>query len=331
MLTVAIYRATGRILRFIAHGNLFFTIPVLRTLAPIWGLIPNRHVELADAALHQEGALMLYPGSGTEAILRRYRREPYVLKWDGKLGFVELAARHRATVLFVAGVGIDELYYQTDFPMPANMVRYANAGDAEYYRGARLQIGAAGCTAARRPAAAGARHPRHLAAAPRSIPISTPTIAPPWRARSRPVGRVAGVPRRGGARARLGPGRPRLSRRDGLAAMDRRLSDADARGRDAEEILLGRAAAEVEDVVAVRHLQPVEVAAHRHAGERLGDQLHERVLVVHQIVERREGVDARRRDQLEEGVMIVVGGIAVARAAEDSRRGPTARPSTSGS
>ena len=144
MLTVAVYRATGRVLRFIAHGNLFFTIPVLRTLAPIWGLIPNRNAALADAALREEGALMLYPGSGTEAILRRYRREPYILKWDGKLGFVELAARHRATVLFVAGVGIDELYYQTDVPTPASMVRYANAGDAEYYRGARLQLGAAG-------------------------------------------------------------------------------------------------------------------------------------------------------------------------------------------
>jgi 1-acyl-sn-glycerol-3-phosphate acyltransferase len=144
MLTVAIYRETGRILRFIAHGNLFFTLPVLRTLAPIWGLIPNRHVELADAALREEGALMLYPGSGTEAILRRYRREPYCLKWDGKLGFVELAARHRATILFVAGIGIDELYYQTDLTMPASVVGYGNAGDADYYRGTRVQIGAAG-------------------------------------------------------------------------------------------------------------------------------------------------------------------------------------------
>jgi 1-acyl-sn-glycerol-3-phosphate acyltransferase len=144
MLTVAVYRETGRVLRFIAHGNLFFSIPGLRTLAPIWGLIPNRHVELADAALRDEGALMLYPGSGTEAILRSYRREPYRLKWDGKHGFVQLAARHHAAILFVAGIGIDEMYYQTDVAMPASAVRYGNAGDAEYYQGARMQIGAAG-------------------------------------------------------------------------------------------------------------------------------------------------------------------------------------------
>jgi 1-acyl-sn-glycerol-3-phosphate acyltransferase len=144
MLTVAVYRETGRVLRFVAHGNFFFSIPGLRTLAPIWGLIPNRHVELADAALRDEGALMLYPGSGTEAILRSYRHEPYRLKWDGKHGFVRLAARHHAAILFVAGIGIDEMYYQTDVVMPASVVRYGNAGDAEYYEGARMQIGAAG-------------------------------------------------------------------------------------------------------------------------------------------------------------------------------------------
>lgn len=143
MLTVAIYRATGRVLRFIAHGNLVFSMPVLRSLAPTWGLIPNRDVELAHAAV-AGGALMLYPGSGTEAVLRSYRREPYRLKWDGKHGFVELAARHRATLLFVAAIGIDEMYYQTDVPMPATLVSYANGGDADYYRGARLQLGAAG-------------------------------------------------------------------------------------------------------------------------------------------------------------------------------------------
>lgn len=144
MLNVAVYRDLGRVLRYIGHGNLFFTLPILRTLAPIWGLIPNRHVELADTVLREERALMLYPGSGTEAILRSYRREPYRLKWFGKLGFVELAARHHAELLFVAGVGIDELYYQTNVPTPATLVRVTNAGDDAYYRGARIQLGAAG-------------------------------------------------------------------------------------------------------------------------------------------------------------------------------------------
>ncbi|MBI3770140.1 MAG: 1-acyl-sn-glycerol-3-phosphate acyltransferase [Deltaproteobacteria bacterium] len=144
MLTVAIYRNLGHLLRFIGHGNLFFTVPILRSLATDWGLIPNRHMEMAERVLEEERALMLYPGSGTEAILRSYRREPYRLKWYGKLGFVELAMRHDATVLFVAGLGLDEMYYQTDVPAPAALVRLGNAGDDAYYRGTRLQIGAAG-------------------------------------------------------------------------------------------------------------------------------------------------------------------------------------------
>jgi hypothetical protein len=144
MLTVAVYRTLGRVLRFIGHGNLFFTLPILRSLATAWGIIPNRHMEMAARALTEDRALMLYPGSGTEAILRSYRREPYCLKWYDKLGFVELAARHDATVLFVAGIGLDEMYYQTDFLAPAALVRYSNAGDEAYYRGSRLQIGAAG-------------------------------------------------------------------------------------------------------------------------------------------------------------------------------------------
>ncbi len=144
MLTVALYRELGHVQRFIGHGNLFFTIPVVRTLAREWGIIPNRHMELAETALRETGALMLYPGSGTEAILRSYRREPYQLKWYGKLGFVEMAARHRATLLFVAGIGIDELYYQTDVPTPAALLRFGNGGDDAYYRGARMQLGATG-------------------------------------------------------------------------------------------------------------------------------------------------------------------------------------------
>jgi 1-acyl-sn-glycerol-3-phosphate acyltransferase len=144
MLSVAVYRSLGRVPRFIGHGNLFFTLPVLRSLAADWGIIPSRHMDLAARTLDEERLLMLYPGSGTEAILRSYRREPYRLKWYGKLGFVELAARHDALVLFVAGVGLDEMYYQTDLPTPAALVRFGNAGDDAYYRGARLQLGLAG-------------------------------------------------------------------------------------------------------------------------------------------------------------------------------------------
>ena len=144
MLTTAIHRHLGHVLRFIGHGNLFFTMPILRTLAPIWGIVPNRHMELAATVLREERALMLYPGSGSEAALRSYRREPYRLKWFDRLGFVELAARNQAALLFVAGIGIDELYYQSSLASPASLIRMVNGGDDAYYRGARVQVGLAG-------------------------------------------------------------------------------------------------------------------------------------------------------------------------------------------
>ena len=36
------------------------------------------------------------------------------------------------------------MYYQTDVAIPASIVRFGNAGDADYYQGARVQLGATG-------------------------------------------------------------------------------------------------------------------------------------------------------------------------------------------
>jgi hypothetical protein len=54
MLNVAVYREFGRVLRFIGHGNLFFTLPVLRTLGPSRAS-PEPHGELADTVLRDPG------------------------------------------------------------------------------------------------------------------------------------------------------------------------------------------------------------------------------------------------------------------------------------
>lgn len=144
MFAVAVQRELGRRLTFIGHEALFFRLPVLRQIVTGLEVVPSRHPELADERLRRDGLLMLYPGAATEAALRLYRREPYLLKWYGKLGFVELALRHRARILFVAGIGIDELYYQTDLPIPSALLRLASEDDPDYYRGARLQIGSTG-------------------------------------------------------------------------------------------------------------------------------------------------------------------------------------------
>jgi hypothetical protein len=144
LFSTSVYRETGRRLRFIGHEMLFFRLPGLRTLSTLLGAIPSRDLGLARRTLHHDRLLMLYPGAGGEAALRSYRHEPYRLKWHGRLGFVELALREHATLLFVAAVGTDEMYYQTDVALPRRLFDLVGGTYLHEYRGMRLQIGAAG-------------------------------------------------------------------------------------------------------------------------------------------------------------------------------------------
>jgi hypothetical protein len=144
MLRTAVHAATGRLLPFIAHELGFFRLPGLRSFMTAAAVIPSRDPDLAERALCANGMLALYPGAGSEASLRLYRREPYQLKWYGRLGFVELALRANAVILFVAGIGIDEMYYQTDLRVPRAIFRLLRGTYLEEYRGIRLQLGAAG-------------------------------------------------------------------------------------------------------------------------------------------------------------------------------------------
>lgn len=144
MLRAALHEATGRLVRFIGHEALFFGLRSLGRVAAAGGIIPSRHPRLAEQVLREDGILALYPGAGTEAALRSYRREPYRLKWYERLGFVEPAIRERAAILFVAGVGIDEMYYQTDVRVPPALFRPVDGTYLESYRGMRVQLGSAG-------------------------------------------------------------------------------------------------------------------------------------------------------------------------------------------
>jgi hypothetical protein len=126
---------------FIGHENLIFGFPGLREIATRYGMIPSRHLKETARALRRDGLLMLYPGSGSEAARRRYRDEPYRLKWENRFGFLRLALRYDAEVLFVAAIGIDEMYYQSSVAMPGPVLRLLGA---ERYRGARLQVGVLG-------------------------------------------------------------------------------------------------------------------------------------------------------------------------------------------
>jgi hypothetical protein len=144
MLRAAIYRDTRRLVRFIGHELMFFRLPGVRSFAAEAGVIPSQRLDLALRVLRDEGVLMLYPGAGSEAALRFRRREPYRLKWYERLGFVELALRSQATLLFVAAIGIDEMFYQTDIRVPSALFDLVDGTYLESYRGLRFELGSAG-------------------------------------------------------------------------------------------------------------------------------------------------------------------------------------------
>lgn len=123
---------------FIGHENLIFGFPGLREVAMRHGMIPSRRMEEAAAALRRDGLLMLYPGSGSEAARRVYRDEPYQLKWGKRKGFLRLALENDADVIFVAAVGIDEMYYQSSLEIPEALLRLLGS---QRYKGSRFQFG----------------------------------------------------------------------------------------------------------------------------------------------------------------------------------------------
>ena len=118
-----------------------FDAPGLGDLAKRFHMVPSRRMEDSVQALQNGGLLMLYPGSGSEAARRSYRDEPYRLKWDDRLGFLKLALQCDAELIFVAAVGIDEMYYQSALEIPHWLLRL---NSAERYIGSRMQFGAFG-------------------------------------------------------------------------------------------------------------------------------------------------------------------------------------------
>jgi len=144
LFAATLVRRYGRTPHFIGHENMIFHVPGLRELATAWGVVPSRHPAEAAEVLERDGLLMLFPGSGTEAALRRYRTEPYRLKWEGRLGFLRLALEHDADLVFVAAVGSEEMYYQSSLRAPDWLMALFNAGDATRYAGTPLGFGVLG-------------------------------------------------------------------------------------------------------------------------------------------------------------------------------------------
>ena len=141
LLLATVANTLHRVPRFVGHENGWFRVPLLRSISARFKIIPSRQPDAAVAALRSDGFLMLYPGAIREAGMRRYRDEPYRLKWEGRSGFLRLALEADADVVFVAALGADEAYYQSALSTPETLIRLINGGDGARYRGMPLRFG----------------------------------------------------------------------------------------------------------------------------------------------------------------------------------------------
>jgi hypothetical protein len=143
LLLATVLRKLHRVPRFVGHEKGWFRVPFLRTVSARFHVVPSRRPEEAVAALRSDGFLMLYPGAIREAGMRRYRNEPYRLKWEGRTGFLRVALEADADVVFVAALGSEEAYYQSALSVPEALIRLVN-GDSARYRGMPLRLGLLG-------------------------------------------------------------------------------------------------------------------------------------------------------------------------------------------
>ena len=92
--------------------------------------------------------------------------------------------------------------------------------------------------------------------------------------------------------------------------------------RVSEDLVVVSASAQIPQVLRRSKLQPVQVGAESKPLGGLVHQLHELVGVVHQVVEGQAGIDARRRQHLEESVVRAVRRIVVAARAKPASAQP---------
>jgi 1-acyl-sn-glycerol-3-phosphate acyltransferase len=144
LFTSRVFEDLGVVPRFIGHELGWFKTPIARKVSERYRVIPSADPKTTEAALLEDGFLMLFPGGATEAALRDYAREGYQLRWENRLGFLKLALEHDADILFIAAVGSEDAYYQSRLEFPKRFVRYIDKKAGDRYAGARIPLGLLG-------------------------------------------------------------------------------------------------------------------------------------------------------------------------------------------
>jgi len=102
----ALYNATGRIPRGLAHRNLF-RAPVVAHALNSACMVPGDR-DLAVRLLRDGEICVCYPGGARDSM--KGRDERYTLKWEGRFGFAWAAALAGVPIVPVAAIGPDDAF-----------------------------------------------------------------------------------------------------------------------------------------------------------------------------------------------------------------------------
>lgn len=106
MFTVAFYDRFGYLPHGVVHRGLE-SFPPLKAFTDALGFVVDDGREVADAVEAGEH-IVVTPGGGQEGC--RSYRERYTVAWQGRLGYVRLAAKYGLPIVPVAGAGQDDTY-----------------------------------------------------------------------------------------------------------------------------------------------------------------------------------------------------------------------------
>jgi len=137
LLVHSIYNRYRQIPRAVGHFDLFFKFKEIGEIAKSYGVISHEDFRAIRNAIDNKKSLLIYPGGEDEAMLRDYRQEPYTLKWEDRPGFAKLAIKYKVPIIFVMGIGIDEMVFQGAVELPPWIINVLNVSHPENYQKAK--------------------------------------------------------------------------------------------------------------------------------------------------------------------------------------------------
>lgn len=106
MFTIAFYDHYGYLPHGVVHRGLE-SFPLLKSFTDALGFVTDDGPEVAQAVERGEH-IVVTPGGGQEGC--RTFRERYKVAWQGRTGYVRLAAKYGLPIVPVAGAGADDTY-----------------------------------------------------------------------------------------------------------------------------------------------------------------------------------------------------------------------------